>query len=408
MDILRKDLLNTYAAALKRVEGAEAVRLGLAHTKLPDRPVAVAAIGKAAASMARGASEFLGPRLERGLVITKRGHLEETRDERFTYVVADHPLPTEASLKAGAQLIEFLQTIPDEYHLLVLISGGASSLVESLRSGLSLEDLQRVNQVLLGSGMDIAQVNAVRRRISRLKGGGATQYLGAYSVQVMLISDVPGDDPAVIGSGLFYVPNTHFDAEPVWPESLQDIRARASGTLGAAPLHKNIPHEIIANPRIAAEAAAQQAQALGYTALLETEFLGDDVELVSKKIIAALADEVPACHIWNGEPTVNLPAHPGRGGRNQHLALLVAKELVGQSGVAVLVAGTDGTDGPTDDAGAIVDGKTLLRGEQLGLNVTQTLESFDAGTYLEATGDLLTTGPTGTNVMDLVISLRRS
>ncbi|HGG59167.1 MAG TPA: DUF4147 domain-containing protein, partial [Gammaproteobacteria bacterium] len=222
-------------------------------------------------------------------------------------------------------------------------------------------------------------INARRREWSRIKGGGLARALRARSVDVLLISDVRGDDPAVIGSGPLFDPTGE--------------------TVG-------IRHHLVATQSHALDAAQETARALGHACHRHDAFLGGDVTDAAATIAATLRDGPPGVHLWGGEPTVRLPPNPGRGGRNQHLALLLAERLQDQPGWMALVSGTDGGDGATEDAGALVDGRTVARGQSAGTDLAAALAAFSSGDFLEAAGDLVTTGPTGTNVMDLVIACR--
>lgn len=401
----RRDLLNIFEAGVARVQGEEAVRAALVNSPCTG-PVDLLAVGKAADAMAGGAIACCDSQIVRGLVITKRDHFSTSFDDRFQCLEADHPVPTDASLAAGDAMVTFLQSVPSDRDVLILLSGGASSLVEKLKSGLSLDDLKRVNRTLLSVGFDIAAMNAIRSQLSELKGGQAARFVNSEDARVMLISDVPGDDPAVIGSGPFYASTKR--ASTSWPESIQDIRARLSVDERGSTALPQIPHSVVANPSLAASAATQTGKSRGYPMVYNERLLADSVEAVAEQVFLALDQADDGCYVWNAEPTVTLPANPGRGGRNQHLALLLAKKIAGRSDLTILVAGTDGTDGPTDDAGALVDGATIARGEGDGFRVDQVLDRFDAGGFLESSGDLITTGPTGTNVMDLIIAIKAS
>lgn len=403
---LRNDLLKIYEAGVARVQGEAAVRIALEAVPCSG-PVDVLAVGKAADSMACGAIDSCDSQIKRGLVITKRAHFSSQFDTRFQCLEADHPVPTEASLVAGAAMIEFLQSIPPHHDLLILLSGGASSLVEKLKDDLLLDDLKRVNQSLLSAGLDIARMNAIRGQLSELKGGQAARFVKGQSARALLISDVPGDDPAVIGSGPFF--NNELQAAQVaeWPDGLTDIQTKISSgnrSVHSAPV--SIPHEIVANPALAAEAATSYAESIGYQVVYNQTLLEDDVETVADRVFNMLDQSDGGCYVWNAEPVVKLPDEPGRGGRNQHLGLLLAQKIAGRADISLLVAGTDGTDGPTEDAGALVDGNTVQRGVDAGFDQDAALAGFDAGSFLEGSGDLVTTGPTGTNVMDLVIAIK--
>jgi len=397
-------LLEIYQAALTAVDGARCVAAELTVRPLVGGIWAVA-LGKAASAMLAGAFESLGERLERALLITKHGHLQGREFPRSEVLLAAHPVPDDSSLAAGQRLLDFMAAAPADITWLFLISGGASSLVEVLPEGVSLTEVQRANQWLLASGLPIGQMNAIRRRLSLIKGGRLCGYLGQRPTRVLLISDVPGDDPAVIASGLLHVTvsNESLPAQlPVWLRALVN---RDDAVLADQPTAQ-IDTEIVARLEQALDAAASVAAAHGYRVYRSHERLHGDALLAGQQIAATLRAGAPGVYLWGGETTVRLPDHPGQGGRCQQLALAAAQVLAGQDSVYLLAAGTDGNDGPGDVAGACVDGRTLERGSLAGLDAAVALQCADAGRFLEAAGDLLDTGPTGTNVTDVVIGLK--
>lgn len=404
----RKHLIEIYHAALAAVMGGAAVQRSL-HSQTLEGTVYVIAIGKAAVDMYQGAHRCLADQICQGLVITKEGYGEGLINaERTRLIEAGHPWPTQASLDAGQALLDFIQQTPADAQLLFLISGGSSSLVEVLPEGVSLATLQQLNDWLLKSGLDIHAMNHVRKAVSCIKGGRLAQYLDQRKARVMLISDVPGDEPATIGSGLL-VPELlqQTEAPLELPEWLGEMMGQGSPAPQAGdPCFENIELELVACLDDAKQAAAEKARELGYEVMLHSAVITGDAELVGRKLAGELLDGPPGVQVWGGETTVNLPDKPGRGGRNQHLALVAAVELAGHDGVYFLAAGTDGSDGPTEDAGALVDGASLARGREEGVDPERALLVADAGSYLEASGDLICTGPTGTNVMDLVLGLK--
>jgi len=399
--------MQVYQAALDAVDGRACVRRALEQSRWLQDKVYVIAIGKAAAAMLHGANDVLAGRLQQGLLITKAGHTDLFSDH-IKQLEAGHPWPTQASLNAGAELLEFIESTPADAQLLFLISGGASSLVEILPQGISLEELHQVNDWLLGSGLDIHAMNYVRKAISSIKGGRLARQLDGRHTQLLLISDVPGDDPATIGSGLL-VPEILLQTEaplelPEWVEALMQKGSQAPQDGDVC--FENIELEIVATLSDAKHAAAEKGRALGYEVYEHAAVLAGDAELVGQQLANELLAGPEVMHVWGGETSVCLPESPGRGGRNQHLALAAAIELAGEEGVAFLAAGTDGTDGPTDDAGAVVDGGSVARGVAEGFEPRQGLLNADAGIFLEASGDLIQTGPTGTNVMDLMLGIK--
>ena len=358
--------------------------------------------------MAMGAVDALGQRLIDGLVISKPGHLEPAplAAAGLRSLEGAHPVPNRQSLMAGRELLAYLDGLPPERPVLFLISGGASSLLEVLKPGLRLEDLQAVNQWLLGSGLPIGRMNQLRKSLSAVKGGGLLRYLGGRRGLALMISDVPGDDPAVIGSGLL-VADDSAEAElsglalPDWIRELSTETAADPSAAAAA-----IDIRILAGLRDAREAAAEEARRLGYKVHLNHAFISADAENSGRRLVLELLDSWPGVYVWGGEPSVQLPAAPGRGGRNQHLALAAAMVIEGRDDVCFLSAGTDGTDGPGEDAGALVDGGTLGRARRDGFDAVDCLARADSGSLLQASGDLIHTGPTGTNVMDLMLGLK--
>lgn len=407
-DVARADLQAIFAAALQAVNGRRRTADFL-YAHPPTRPVCLIATGKAAAAMATGAVDVLGDRLRRALVVTKPEHLgcALANDPRFTCLEAAHPLPDQRSLAAGDVLIRFLECAPDDAELLFLISGGTSSLVEVLPAGVTLATLQKVNHWLLGSGLPIGEINRIRQALSCIKGGRLANSLGGRDTRVLMISDVPGDDPAIIGSGLLYPAEAGPVVIPGLPRWLGALLARCGAGRDADVIRPGaVAHYVIARLEDALEAAAAHARSLGYPATLITARLVGDAVAAGRAIVDYLADKAPGIYIRGGEPTVKLPEQPGRGGRCQSLALAAAQEMRRHEPFVLLAAGTDGTDGPGSAAGAVVDPETISRGNACGLDARHCVDAADAGSYLAASGDLVVTGPTGTNVTDVVVALK--
>jgi glycerate 2-kinase len=376
-------LLELLQAGLARVEGRRCVREALlarppaAH----DAPIWVAAVGKAAASMALGAADALGPSLGRVLVITKSGHLAPGLSSLPGIEVHEsaHPIPDERSLAAGRRLLAWVSELPAAVSPLFLISGGASSLVEVLEPGVSLAQLEQLSARGLSQGVAIAELNAQRARLSRIKGGRLAAQLVGREARALFISDVPDDDPSVIGSGLM-------------------------GPPAAGP--DRIERQVIASIDHAMEGVAACAVRHGLTAeCVRPRFAGDATRLAARFAHELLIGNTQV-RIWGGESTVRLPSRPGRGGRNQHLALAACKLLADYPELSLLAVGTDGTDGPTEEAGGVVDSDTCGQVALAGLDADDCLARADSGTALAAAGALVSTGPTGTNVADLVIGLK--
>ena len=370
------------AAGLARVDGRSCVRgaLAAAAPTAASAPVRVAAIGKAAPAMALGAHDALGARIVDTLVITRAGHAPPELLARGNIELHEgaHPVPDQRSLTAGARLLEWVRQLPAASVPLFLISGGASSLVEVLAEGVSLEALLSLNVQGLAADIPIGELNARRRAISRIKGGRLAAELHGRPAWALFVSDVPGDDPAVIGSGL----------------------------LGPAPGGDAVQRLIVASVDDAVAAVAAAARRLDLLVRAPPGRFADSATRLAARFAHELHLAPEQLLVWGGESTVQLPPSPGRGGRNQHLALAVAKLIAGHPELLLLAAGTDGTDGVTEDAGALVDAETCARIALAELDADRCLQRADSGTALEASGDLVHTGPTGTNVGDLVIGLK--
>lgn len=401
----RQTLLEIFQAALAAVNGRRRVREFLAAQPLAP-PVYLIALGKAACPMALGALDVLGAGIQGGLVVTKRDYAEALP---WPVLEAAHPVPDASSLAAGKRLLELIATIPGTAPVLALLSGGTSALVEQLPPGADLDTLRRMNQWLLASGRDIVAMNRVRKRLSLIKGGRLAQQLAPRPVTCLALSDVPDDDPRFIGSGPL-TPDETVEQEPI-DDAPGEVRAALRNAPASPraddPCFARVRFEIIARLADGKRAAAEAARARGLPALVHPEFVSGNAQAAGARLAQTVLDSPPGVlHVWGGETTVSLPARPGRGGRNQSLALSAARVLRGRDDVLLLAAGTDGTDGPTADAGALVDGATIERGEAEYGSADAALTRADAGRFLEMSGDLIQTGPTGTNVMDLMLGLR--
>lgn len=398
----RSICLSIYHQALTRVNGRQCVAAFL-HQYPYQTPVALIALGKAATQMAVGAFDILGTAISQALLVTKVGHLDRQLIQNYPIICleAAHPIPDVSSLAAGQALLDFINQLPPRFPILFLISGGTSALVEVLAPGITLSDLQQTNQWLLGSGLDIQSINEIRKSLSAIKGGRLATYLLGHPVLNLLIADVPGDDLQVIGSGLLT-----YHEEPRLPASLPDWVYRLT-TLACplAPFHhfEQIVQPVVATPTLARQGARAAAQPLNYPIFNHDEFITGEASRVGRILAQQLSTSAPGIHIWSSETTVRLPPQPGQGGRCQSLALAAAIELAERNDIYLLAAGTDGNDGPGPAAGALIDGGTISRGSQAGLNAVSCLAQADAGRFLAVSGDLIYTGPTGTNVMDIII-----
>ena len=364
--------------------------------------VYLVAIGKAAAAMTAGAMDAIGAQVIAGLVITRRGYQESSAyaEPRIVSLEAGHPLPDEQSLAAGNALRLCMANAPSQAHFLFLLSGGASSLVEVPVAGVSLAKLRSLNAWLLASGLPIDAVNRVRTAFSQIKGGRLLHDLAGRNAELLLISDVPGDEPAYIGSGLL-TPNI--------PGPFPELPVQFADLPRSAPPHidsGNVHTRIVATKNQAMQAVMGTVGDSGRPAYLHDQLPASAAAACGEQISSYLMGAPTGVHIWGGETTVKLPTRPGRGGRNQMLALAAAQCIANTGGIYLLAAGTDGADGTTSDAGALVDGGSIKRGEDGGFDASECLSRANAGAFLEASGDLVYTGPTGTNVMDLVIALK--
>jgi len=379
----RRVLLEFLHAGIESVGGRRCVREALlAAPRAPrDAPVWAAAVGKAACAMALGAADALGPALERLLVVTKSGHLAPQLRALPGVEIHEsaHPIPDERSLAAGRRLLDWVDALPQAVSPLFLVSGGASSLVEVLEPGVSLTQLEQLSARGLAEGIPVGELNARRARLSLIKGGRLAGHLAGRPARALFLSDVPDDDPAVIGSGL--------------------LGPAAGGT-------DRVERQVIASVERAMDAVAAAASQRGLTVeCVRERYAGDAMRLAARFTHELLVGNTEV-RVWGGESTVRLPPQPGRGGRNQHLALAAARFLPEYPQLMLLAAGTDGTDGPTDVAGGLVDADTCARLALAGLDADDCLSRADSGTALAAADALVSTGPTGTNVADLVIGLK--
>jgi glycerate 2-kinase len=406
----RRDvLLNFYSRALQVVNGRQCVATFLAQHALPAQKVRVIAIGKAAASMLQGVLDDHAEAVEAGLIITKAGHLENVTPSSIPIVQVEsaHPYPDQRSLVAGQQLIDFIAHTPPNTGLLFLISGGTSALVEVLPEGITIDQLHQLNRWLLAQGWPIDKMNQVRKSISLIKAGRLARLASNHPVLQLVISDVPGDDLSVIGSGLLTpsVPGNMPDERlPDWIVHMQ-AQAAAAPEPGD-PCFSNIQSHIIASNVLLRAEVERLAQIQGQVVRCN-QSLDGAAAIQGVALAQRLLDGAAGVYIWGGETVVTLPDQPGQGGRCQHLALSAARILAGHDNIALLAVGSDGSDGPGEVAGALVDGRTLERARDAGAHAPElALQHADAGRFLAASGDLVDTGPTGTNVMDLVIGLK--
>jgi len=436
---LREDAWAIFNAALAAANAGNAVKRHLRRSALDLRigktsyrlsrvaRVSVVAVGKAAPQMAEAVEHTLADHFARGLIVTKHGHAA-SYSGKCTVLESGHPVPNEESLRAGQAVLSLLDELTEKDLLIVAVSGGASSLLCAPVEGISLAAKQQTTDLLLRAGADIFQLNCVRKHLSMLKGGNLAALAHPAPVLSLILSDVVGDPLDVIGSGLTAPDQSTFAqalsvlaSRSVLPrvpaEVRQHLEKGARGEIGETPkpgdaMFASVTNAIVGNSRQALEAASAEAKRRGYRPLiLSSRFQGEarDVasfhaDIVWEIILAGHPLRPPACLLSGGETTVTVQGK-GKGGRNQEFALAAAITLAGAANIMCLSAGTDGTDGPTDAAGALVDGDTVSQASKLGLDASAYLANNDSYSFFQASGDLVKTGPTGTNVMDVNVML---
>lgn len=388
----------------------EAVRRGLRELS-PSEKLLLVSIGKAAWRMAKAACGELGGQIAGGCVVTKYGHSGGPLANLSIYE-AGHPLPDENGLAAAAAALKLTEEKPAGSAVLFLVSGGGSALFESLLPGVTLDCLRELNGRLLACGASIQEINTIRKLFSAVKGGRFAAHCAPARVYQIVLSDVIGDDLGAIASGPA-APN------PARAEDVRRINEKYSLGIAAEIIEQqrpvdtpNVTTVMAANVRILCEAAARRAEDLGYAAYIVDDAVDGDVEELAEKIYCAATRVLsgdsphrrPCALIYGGEPTVRLKGD-GLGGRNQELALIMAKYLAGSEAAVFVSCGSDGTDGPTDAAGGMVDGTTWDLISKSGAAPEALLGNNDSNRALAAAGALIVTGPTGTNVNDLILLL---
>ncbi|HWF48377.1 MAG TPA: glycerate kinase [Bryobacteraceae bacterium] len=431
---LRRDALAILKAGLKAADAGEAVRrhLRLSDSHLRPGPlrlplnrfdrIHLVAIGKAAAPMAAAVEKILGVRLTGGIVVTKHGHAS-TRLKRLEVFESSHPVPDETGAEAALRVAQLARELNARDLLIVAVSGGASALLPAPLSPVTLAMKKTTTDQLLRAGADIFELNAVRKHLSALKGGRFAALAYPATVVGLLLSDVIGDPLDVIGSGLTAPDDsTREDALRILDkyEARCKIPAEVRPAIQLGPetpkpkdaIFNHVHNVIVGSNRLALAACATEAKARGYrTLVLSSTMQGETREIarahaqILREVIAS-GNPVrpPACLLAGGETAVTVHG-AGKGGRNQEFALATALELEGSPNCLVLSAGTDGTDGPTDAAGALASGDTIRRARLMDLDASKSLAENDSYHFFDALGDLIRTGPTGTNVMDIHLLL---
>jgi hydroxypyruvate reductase len=439
---IRKDAKDIFLAAIKAADPNEAIKRSVSLIQKSDtskivigrrsyqlskyQNVYVVGAGKASAAMAQSLEDILGKWIRDGLICVKYGY--GTSLHRMKVLEAGHPIPDRAGLEATAEIINLLNGLSERDFVIFLISGGASALLFQPCRGITLSEKQEFTQLLLSCGATIGEINTLRKHISEVKGGQLARIAYPADMVSLILSDVVGDRLDVIASGPTVADSSTFRdcmeilnkyklASGIPSSILRHLEKGLRGEVAETPkpgdpIFSRHKAYIIGNNSAAIKAASLQAKSLGYRPLILSSFIQGETRLVAL-MHAAIVKEViysgnpvkkPACLISGGEATVTIRGG-GKGGRNQEFVLASALEMADSEGFTVLSGGTDGTDGPTEAAGAIADHHTLGRAQALGLSAYSFLENNDSYHFFQALDDLLITGPTGTNVMDIRIIL---
>ena len=392
------------------------------------RRVWIVGAGKASAPMAEAAVEIVGDDHAGGLVIVKEGHTDVSQIGKVSIAEAGHPIPDERGVRNTQELMSLLEETREDDLVIGLISGGGSALMTAPDQGLTLADVQQLTSALLACGATIYEINALRKHLDRVKGGGLAEAAAPAALVTLILSDVIGDPLDVIASGPTAPDGSTFqDAVDVLdkyeireevPQAIFDHLQRGlQGELPETPkpgdaLFSNVQNVIVGSNLQAAQAALSQAEAEGFHTLLLTTSLQGEARHAGR-FLAAIAQQIvatgqplprPACIVVGGETTVTLRGD-GLGGRNQELVLAAVEDVAGLPDVALVTLATDGDDGPTDAAGAVVTGETLSRAREAGLDPAQFLTNNDSYHFFAPLDDLLRPGPTQTNVNDLAFVL---
>ncbi len=436
---MRKDATAIFYASLDAVNPVEAVKKYLAvegnFLKVGENKfsldqyenIYLIGFGKASASMARGVEEVLGARLSRGIINVKYSHFDRL-SAKIKVNEAGHPVPDKAGIRGTNEIINLARQASERDLVLCVISGGGSALFPSPQDGISLAEKQATTKLLLSCGADITEINAIRKHISKVKGGQLARIVSPATLITLILSDVIGDPLDSIASGPTAPDESTFEDCLAILEKYQLVSKIPASV--EQHLRNGREHQIADTPKAgdaafektfnlivgsnwqAVVAAKQKAQMLGYNTLVLSTFVEGETKDVGR-VHAAIVKEIlksgnpiqkPACVLSGGETTVTIKG-AGLGGRNQEFVLAAALDIQGLNNVVVLSAGTDGSDGPTDAAGAIADGKTIERAKGLKMNPLVFLQNNNSYHFFARLNDLLKTGPTNTNVMDLRILL---
>ena len=410
---MRREAAEIFREALLEMLPGAAVKRSLSGARLKDKIILVG-IGKASWTMAKAASEELGERIVSGVIVTKYGH-SRGPVAGIEIFEAGHPLPDHNTLKATERILEITREAGVAQTILFLVSGGGSALFEKPADGLSLNDMSDITSELLLGGADISELNTVRKHLSSVKGGKFAIHCMPAEIFQITLSDVLGDRPDMVASGPAS-PDLSTSAEALAvinkyevslsPELESALRSETPKSLD------NVLFEIAGNVAGLCMAAKKAAEKRGYISKIVTESLEGEARFagaaaakhIKEEMNRHGSDKTKRCLIWGGETTVSVKGN-GKGGRSQELALAAAEKISGSQNIVILSAGSDGTDGPTDAAGGIVDGLTWEKIRTAGRDPLEMLENNDSYNALKAVGALFKTGPTGTNVNDLVIAI---
>ena len=438
MSKLRRDAHDIFQHGLKAVDPIEAIK---SNVKVEDNTLIIGEKefelsqykgiyliggGKAGASMSLALEELLGDRLKEGIVNVKYGHLENLKKTKINE--ASHPVPDEAGVKGTLEILELAESRDTDDLVICVISGGGSALMPHPSNGITLQEKQQVTKLLLDCGANIKEINTIRKHISKIKGGQLSRVVYPATVITLILSDVIGDDLQSIASGLTSPDETtfedcikiftHYELMEKIPPSVKEHMERGIKKIieetpkkGDPAFHKT-HNFIIGSNILAVKAAKKRAGQLAYNSLILSTFIEGETKdialmhvAIAKEVLSSKNPaEIPACIISGGETTVTIKGS-GKGGRNTEFVLAASLELNNLKDVVVLSAGTDGTDGPTDAAGAIADNHTVERAKALNLDPQAYLKNNDSYNFFKQLDDLLITGPTNTNVMDLRIIL---
>ena len=403
----KNNIKEIFLAGVDRVLGYNAVIKYLEENPISGN-LNLVSIGKAGSSMALAALDHPDVKINSGLVITKRDHLEEglKKYSNVKCLESDHPTPSLTSLECGNELINFINSKTEKDEFLFLISGGGSSLVELMVDGFSLDELMILTDALLSRGYNINDINAIRKHFSQIKGGKLASFIKNRKTTVLAISDVPFDDPKIIASGPLSYDDLKINLDSYEDDIVDKLKSVKPISCPDANKFSNIDTHVIAKLDDAKLACKVHGKKLNYDTYFHENFIEGDVNDLADYFSEFLDNCEKGLNIWGGESSVQLPENPGRGGRNQQLALLMADKIKNKD-IIFLSAGTDGTDGPTNDAGGLVDGDTIIIGTSNNLDHKTYIKNADSGNYLEKSDSLVTTGPTGTNVMDLILAIKK-